>query len=64
MKFPIAVKEICYLRIALARLEGSAVSMTYYDSVSGRTRIKRRYVWGTWGYLFGALTILAVHFIL
>lgn len=29
--------------------------MRYYDPEYGRDRIKRRYVWGAWGFTLGAL---------
>jgi len=37
------------------------VALTYFDNETGRNRIKRRYVWGAWGYALGALTILMLH---
>jgi len=37
------------------------VGLTFFDNETGRNRIKRRYVWGIWGYVFGVLTILAIH---
>ena len=33
--------------------------MTYYDGTVGRERIKRRYVWGFWGFCLGVTTAVA-----
>lgn len=48
------------LGIPLSNLRLS-VALTYFDNETGRNRIKRRYVWGAWGYALGALTILMLH---
>jgi hypothetical protein len=38
------------------------VSLTYFDTLSGRNRLKRRYRWACWGYglgfISGALLVL------
>jgi hypothetical protein len=39
------------------------VNITYYDSASGRTRIKRRYVWGFWGFLAGVATVEVLRYL-
>lgn len=36
------------------------MGLRYYDSVTGRDRIKPRYVWAFWAYLFGVGTALVL----
>ncbi len=36
------------------------MGLRYYDSVSGRDRIKPRYVWAFWAYLLGAASTLVL----
>jgi hypothetical protein len=34
--------------------------LTYYDQILGKERIKRRYVWGAWGFTAGVVTGLVM----
>ncbi|HSW11370.1 MAG TPA: hypothetical protein VLI06_00935 [Solimonas sp.] len=34
------------------------MGLTYFDETEGRTRIKRRYLWGMWGYAAGVVSAL------
>ncbi|WP_256365889.1 hypothetical protein [Solimonas sp. K1W22B-7] len=36
------------------------MGLTYFDSVTGRNRIKRRYVWGAWGYAAGMISVAVI----
>jgi hypothetical protein len=32
------------------------VSLTYYDYISGKERVKRRYAWAAWAFVAGIVT--------
>lgn len=32
--------------------------MRYWDPIAGEYRIKRRYVWGAWGFATGGIAVL------
>lgn len=40
------------------------MGLTYFDAATGRTRIKRRYVWGLGGYAAGFVTMGIVYLML
>ena len=39
---------------------GTDMQLTYFDAISGRKRVKRRYLWAFWSYLGGFASGLAL----